>query len=63
LPINAAISTRAMELIDRYALSHGLQMGDALVAATALEHDLTVLTANAKHLGAVDGLALEVFMP
>lgn len=52
-----------MELIDRYALSHGLQMGDALVAATALEHDLTVLTANAKHLGAVDGLALEVFMP
>lgn len=29
LPISNAISSRAMELIDRYALSHGLQMGDA----------------------------------
>lgn len=63
LPISNAISSRAMELIDRYALSHGLQMGDALIAATALEHGLTVLTANAKHFGAVESLALEVFTP
>ncbi len=28
----------------------------------ALEHGLTVLTANAKHFGSIDGLHIEVFM-
>lgn len=63
LPITGAISTFAMDLIDRYALSHGLRMGDALIAATAKGHGLTVLTANAKHFGAVESLAIEVFTP
>lgn len=52
-----------MRLIDAYALSHGVQLGDALIAATALEHDLTVFTANAKHFGAIDGLHIETFVP
>ncbi len=50
-------------LIDTYFLSHGMQLGDALIAATALEHGITVLTANAKHFNAVEGLALEIFIP
>lgn len=36
-------------------------MGDALIAATALEHRLTVLTANIKHFAAIDGLVVERF--
>ena len=52
-----------MQLIDRYALSHGLQLGDALIAATALEYGLTVLTANDKHFNAIEGLMVEVFTP
>jgi len=63
LPISTAISDRAMQLIDAYALSHSMQLGDALIAATALEHGLTVLTANAKHFSAVTELAIEVFNP
>jgi predicted nucleic acid-binding protein len=63
LPINTAISERAMQLIDAYALSHSMQLGDALIAATALEHGLTVLTANAKHFNAIPELAIEVFNP
>jgi predicted nucleic acid-binding protein len=63
LPISTAISERAMQLIDAYALSHSMQLGDALIAATALEHGLTVLTANAKHFSAVTELAIEVFNP
>lgn len=63
LSISSAISNRAMQLIDGYALSHGLQLGDALIAATALEHGITVLTANAKHFGAVEGLGIETFVP
>lgn len=63
LPLSAAISDRAMQLIDAYALSHSLQLGDALIAATALEHGLTVLTANTKHFSAVEALQIECFMP
>ena len=37
LPLSAAVSDQAMQLIDTYALSHSLQLGDALIAATALE--------------------------
>ena len=63
LPLTAAISDRAMQLIDIYALSHSLQLGDALIAATAMEHNLTVFTANGKHFTPVDGLQVEVFVP
>lgn len=63
LPITEAISDKAMQLIEQYALSHSLQLGDALIAATALEHQLPVLTANAKHFSAIHGLDIERFEP
>lgn len=63
VPVSAAISDRAMQLIDAYAMSHGVQLGDALIAATALEHGLTVLTANAKHFSPINGLHVETFVP
>jgi predicted nucleic acid-binding protein len=43
---NELISTTAIELIETYSNSHGLLLADALIAATALENDLTVLTYN-----------------
>ena len=46
MPITPRISKRAIELIDTYSNSHGLLLGDALIAATALENDLTVVTYN-----------------
>jgi predicted nucleic acid-binding protein len=63
LPVSEAITQRAIALMEAITLSHGLQMGDALIAATALEHALPVLTANVKHFGAVQGLKVEVFNP
>lgn len=63
LPVSEAITQRAIELMEAITLSHGLQMGDALIAATALHHGLQVLTANVKHFGAVQGLKVEVFVP
>jgi predicted nucleic acid-binding protein len=63
LPISESISGLAMQLVDIYALSHSVQLGDALIAATALEHGLTVLTANTKHFSAIDLLAIEGFVP
>lgn len=63
LPLTAAISDRARQLIDAYALSHNLRLGDALIAATALEHGLVVLTANSKHFCPIEGLKVEAFVP
>jgi len=63
LPVTEAITLRATELMESLTLSHGLQMGDALIAATAIEHQLPVLTANVRHFGAVQGLIVEAFSP
>ena len=61
LPLTPAITERSIVLMEKLALSHGLQLGDALIAATGLEHQLTLLTANTKHFSVVAGLQLEHF--
>ena len=61
LPLTEAITQRAISLMESLTLSHGLQMGDALIAATALEHQLPVLTGNVKHFAAVEHLLIEGF--
>ena len=63
LPINESISNRAITLIDQYSLSHGLLLADALIDATAQGHGLTLFTANVKHFGAIENLAVEAFVP
>jgi predicted nucleic acid-binding protein len=63
LQITPAISQRAADLVDALALSHGMRLADALIGATAVEHGLTLLTANVKHFGAVAGLRVAAFMP
>lgn len=63
LPLSEAITLRAIDLMESLTLGHGLQMGDALIAATALAHGLPVLTANVKHFSAVEGLTIEAFLP
>ena len=63
VPITPAVSQRAAALIDDLALSHGLRLADALIAATAIEQQARLLTANIKHFSAIDGLQIEVFEP
>ncbi len=61
LPITQAISDAACILVEKYALSHSVHLGDALIAATAMSHALPLLTANTKHFSAVAGLRVLVF--
>ena len=61
LPFTPAITIRAVALMENLTLSHGLGMGDALIAATALEHGLPLLTANVKHFAPIAGLNIERF--
>lgn len=46
LQLTPDISKRTIEIIDLYSNSHGLLLPDALIAASALENDLTVVTYN-----------------
>ncbi len=63
LPITERISERAISLIETYSLSHAMRLGDELIAATAIEPSLPLLSANRKHFAPIDGLRLEVFVP
>lgn len=63
LPLTPAITERAIALMEELALSHGLQLADALIAANALEHNLTLLTGNARHFVAIGELRIERFEP
>ncbi len=59
LPLDPEISHRAILLMEAYRPAHGLQMADALIAATALERGLTLVTRNVRHFKAVTGLSLK----
>ncbi|EHQ52628.1 hypothetical protein ECTPHS_08056 [Ectothiorhodospira sp. PHS-1] len=40
-----------------------MQMADAMIAATAMELGLPLLTANDRHYRHIDGLQIELFRP
>lgn len=62
LPIDAPISTVARNLVREYALSNGLQLADALVAASAIQHQLTLMSGNRKHFETISDLAFQPFV-
>ncbi len=63
LPITEAISNRAVALVEQHFLRDHMLLADALIAATALEHRLTLATGNVKHFKAIKGLKLQPFVP
>ena len=63
LPLSETIGDTAVELIGQYALSHGLELGDALIAATAIEAGVPLYTANVKHFRQIRTLAHIAFRP
>jgi len=54
----AATSDRAFVLMQSWFLSHGLQIADALIAATAIENGLTLFTRNIRHFQMIPGLTV-----
>lgn len=63
LPLTEEIGSRAIAYVEEYALSHGVRMGDALVAASAAVSGLGLLTGNTRHYRFLPGLALERYDP
>lgn len=56
--IDLVISETAIELLKKYNLSHGLLFLDALIAATAIENKLTLITQNLKDFRFIKGLKI-----
>jgi len=63
LPLTENIGHRATVYIEQYSLSHGLRAGDAIIAATAAENNLTLCSGNGKHYRPIKDLKLRIFRP
>ena len=63
LPLTENIGHRAAVYIEEYALPYGLRVGDAIIAATAAEHNLVLCTSNVKHFQPIRELKLKKFTP
>jgi predicted nucleic acid-binding protein len=63
VPINEEISSNAVRILERFVLAHGIDVSDAIIAATALERHEPLATANQKHFRFIPGLELKVFWP
>jgi predicted nucleic acid-binding protein len=63
LPLTENIGHRASIYIEEYTLSSGLMSGDAIIAATAVENSLPLVSSNTKHFKAVKELQLKIFKP
>ena len=60
VPLRDSTGTRAYDLLKRYSKSHGLHVFDSLIAATAIEEGLALVTKNRKHFGMIEGLSVAV---
>ena len=56
--INDEISIKALELVQKYSLSHGLRLPDSLIAATSLVSGLELFTHNRKDYIFIDRIVL-----
>lgn len=63
LPFTENIGHRASIYIEEYTLSSSLRSGDAIIAATATENNMTLVSSNVKHFKAIKDLKFKLFKP
>ena len=63
LPLSENIGHRATVYVEEYGLAMAMSVADALIAASAVEHNLALCTGNRKHYKSVKDLDLKVFRP
>jgi predicted nucleic acid-binding protein len=63
LPLTESIGSAAMALIEEHTLTNGLQLADALIAATAIDAGEVLATGNVRHFRAVRRLEVKAFRP
>ena len=63
LPLTENIGHRSLVYVEEYGLSAGLRAGDAIIAASAVENALPLMSANSKHFRPIKELELVIFRP
>lgn len=63
IPLTENIGHRAAIYIEEYMLGNGMRLGDAIIAATAMENNLLLLTGNKKHFKHIKDLQVKFFSP
>jgi predicted nucleic acid-binding protein len=63
LPLSESIGHIAAGLIEEHAMSQGLRLVDALIAATARESGETLATGNVRHFRPIADLDVKPFRP
>lgn len=61
LPIQPEISNMAVDLVEHYCLSHKMDIEDALIAATAIFHEIELFTLNLKDFTFIPGIKIYQF--
>ncbi|MCP9769779.1 type II toxin-antitoxin system VapC family toxin [Lacihabitans sp. LS3-19] len=61
--INELISELSIQLIDKYSLSHNLNLPDSLIAATSILNEMEFFTLNIKDFKFIEGIKLYQFTP
>jgi predicted nucleic acid-binding protein len=62
-PLTEVIGSKATMLIEEHALSGGLRVTDALIAATAIDSGEVLATSNVRHFRAIRSLEVRAFHP
>ena len=63
LPLTENIGHRALIYVEEHALSSNMRSGDAIISATAVENNMTLVSSNIKHFKVVKELELKTFKP
>ncbi len=62
IQIDELISTKAMFFVEQYALSHSMEMADALIGATSIIKNLQLVTCNDKHYKYLPEINIQKFV-
>ncbi len=63
LPLTESIGYRAAVYVEEYGLKVALSVADALIAATAVEQELPLVTGNQRHFSPIKDLRIKTFRP
>lgn len=63
LPLTENVGHRAVIYVEDYSLSSGLRAGDAIIAATAMENNMRLVSSNVKHFRPIKNLNFKAFNP
>jgi len=63
VPIDEAMSHLAATLVEEHYLKDGVQLADALIAATARETGSVLATGNVRHFRSIAALQVKAFRP